>query len=346
MGLRRALVSVAVSLVATLVVGATPASASPARTTPGYWLLGADGGVFSFDVPFYGSTAPLCSPPPPLTIDDCAGAIAASPNGVGYDIVGPLLDSGSSLPAPVSEVITFDTAPTATQCTLHGDVTVLSGLMQWDRASQTRPATVCGCSIPMGVSWLAKGATYYGEPPLHTSGLWDGFAPTPDGKGYWVSASDGGVFAFGDAQFYGSMGGQVLNTPIVGMAARRMARATGWSHRTEGVRLRRCPVLRVHGEPPPRRPGVRDRRRSERGQATGWRPRTAECSHSAALRSKDRWAEGRSVLRWSASQPWSPRPDLTASADRIRRAGGVCPVVRGASPASVASDRWQLGNLL
>ncbi len=219
MGLRRALVSVAVSLVATLVVGATPASASPARTTPGYWLLGADGGVFSFDVPFYGSTAPLCSPPPPLTIDDCAGAIAASPNGVGYDIVGPLLDSGSSLPAPVSEVITFDTAPTATQCTLHGDVTVLSGLMQWDRASQTPSGDGLWMLDPHGGLLACEGATYYGEPPLHTSGLWDGFAPTPDGKGYWVSASDGGVFAFGDAQFYGSMGGQVLNTPIVGMAA-------------------------------------------------------------------------------------------------------------------------------
>ncbi len=42
---------------------------------------------------------------------------------------------------------------------------------------------------------------------------------TPDGGGYWVTASDGSVFAFGDAQFYGSMGGQSLNAPIVGMAA-------------------------------------------------------------------------------------------------------------------------------
>ena len=32
-------------------------------------------------------------------------------------------------------------------------------------------------------------------------------------------ASDGGIFAFGDASFYGSMGGQPLNEPIVGIAA-------------------------------------------------------------------------------------------------------------------------------
>ena len=43
--------------------------------------------------------------------------------------------------------------------------------------------------------------------------------PTPDGKGYWEVASDGGVFAFGDAGFYGSMGGKSLNAPVVGITA-------------------------------------------------------------------------------------------------------------------------------
>jgi hypothetical protein len=46
-----------------------------------------------------------------------------------------------------------------------------------------------------------------------------GMAPTGNGKGYWNVASDGGLFAFGDAHFHGSMGGQPLNQPIVGMAA-------------------------------------------------------------------------------------------------------------------------------
>jgi hypothetical protein len=44
-------------------------------------------------------------------------------------------------------------------------------------------------------------------------------AATPDGGGYWEAASDGGIFSFGDAMFYGSMGGPPLNKPIVGMAA-------------------------------------------------------------------------------------------------------------------------------
>jgi hypothetical protein len=37
--------------------------------------------------------------------------------------------------------------------------------------------------------------------------------------GYWETASDGGVFAFGGVGFYGSAGNLVLNKPVVGMAA-------------------------------------------------------------------------------------------------------------------------------
>jgi hypothetical protein len=43
-------------------------------------------------------------------------------------------------------------------------------------------------------------------------------AVTPDGRGYWLVASDGGIFSFGDAPYLGSTGGQTLNEPIVGMA--------------------------------------------------------------------------------------------------------------------------------
>ncbi len=42
-------------------------------------------------------------------------------------------------------------------------------------------------------------------------------APPP--PGYWFTASDGGVFTFGQDHFYGSTGNIKLNKPIVGMAA-------------------------------------------------------------------------------------------------------------------------------
>jgi hypothetical protein len=40
-------------------------------------------------------------------------------------------------------------------------------------------------------------------------------------NGYTLVASDGGLFAFGDAQFFGSMGGKTLNSPMVGMSRTR-----------------------------------------------------------------------------------------------------------------------------
>ncbi len=65
---------------------------------------------------------------------------------------------------------------------------------------------------PQLTGWLSQSA------PGHLNQPINGMALTGDGKGYWEVASDGGLFAFGDAGFHGSMGGQPLNRPVVGMA--------------------------------------------------------------------------------------------------------------------------------
>jgi cell wall-associated NlpC family hydrolase len=69
-----------------------------------------------------------------------------------------------------------------------------------------------GAVLPVGNA-PSLGST----PPLNQPIV--GTAPTPDDGGYWLVASDGGVFTFGDAGFYGSEGGHPLNQPIVGMAS-------------------------------------------------------------------------------------------------------------------------------
>ena len=76
-------------------------------------------------------------------------------------------------------------------------------------------------------SWLGNvtahgGAAMYGSPALsglHLAKPIVGMASTHDGKGYWLVGSDGGVFTYGDAKFYGSTGAIHLNQPIVGIAA-------------------------------------------------------------------------------------------------------------------------------
>ena len=72
-----------------------------------------------------------------------------------------------------------------------------------------------------------------------------GMAATPDGRGYWLVASDGGIFAFGDARFYGSTGARNLNRPIVGIAAARWPRLLAGGVRRRHIRLWRCHLLRV-----------------------------------------------------------------------------------------------------
>ena len=57
-------------------------------------------------------------------------------------------------------------------------------------------------------------ANSQGSSPLVTA---DHYTYAP--PGYWLVASDGGIFAFGHAVFDGSTGGLTLNQPVVGMAA-------------------------------------------------------------------------------------------------------------------------------
>jgi hypothetical protein len=50
---------------------------------------------------------------------------------------------------------------------------------------------------------------------------------------YWLAASDGGIFSFGGAPYYGSTGGTVLNKPVVGIAA-TPDRAGYWEVASDG----------------------------------------------------------------------------------------------------------------
>ena len=91
----------------------------------------------------------------------------------------------------------------------------------------TESSTLAGPVLPFGgaVSYGSLNSVQLNKPIV-------GMAATPTGHGYWLVASDGGIFSFGDAHFHGSTGNLHLDAPIVGMAATPTGTATGSSRRT------------------------------------------------------------------------------------------------------------------
>ena len=72
---------------------------------------------------------------------------------------------------------------------------------------------------PAGPAVLTSATTTAPDVTLSTHVDVVGMAPSGTGSGYWLVASDGGLFAFGNAQFYGSMGGKPLDQSVTDLAA-------------------------------------------------------------------------------------------------------------------------------
>lgn len=131
-----------------------PVTTSSSASTHGYWLVGSDGGIFTFgSAQFYGSTGSLKLQRPVV------GIVPTADRG------------GYWLDASDGGIFAFGDAG------FYGSVPGL-GL---------HPA---GSSLPNSLN-----------APIV------GMVPSADGGGYFMVASDGGVFAFGDAKFAGSCPG-------------------------------------------------------------------------------------------------------------------------------------------
>jgi hypothetical protein len=205
----------------------------PTAVNQGLWMVGADGGVFSFGTAgFAGSmggtrlNAPIVGMAPTpdgggywlvardggiftfgdaqfygstggMALNDPIVGMASTPDGKGYWLVAA--DGG---------VFSF------------GDAT-FDGSMGGTRLN----APIVGmAAAPDGGYWLAAndggiftfgGAGFDGSMGgAHLAVPIVGMSPTPDGGGYWLVAGDGGIFAFGDAGFYGSVPGQGIHTQV------------------------------------------------------------------------------------------------------------------------------------
>jgi hypothetical protein len=161
----------------------------PRRPDPdsaaGYWLLGADGGVFSFgEAPFHGSTGDR-------TLNQPAVAMAAVPGGSGYWFAaadGGIFTFGDA---------TFfgSTGGVALNQPIVGMAPTPTGNGYWLVARD-------------GGIFTFGDAGYFGSLP--GSGLCTSSSPaarlvaSPTGHGYWVATADGAVTPFGDAVDLGS----------------------------------------------------------------------------------------------------------------------------------------------
>ncbi len=140
------------------------------------------------------------------TIVQTNGAPNCKPNGAAYSSAGGNLEAGGNtcnfnLPSdqinvgnPLVASVADNGGPVQTAALEPGSPAigkgVSAGCPSTDARGVVRPAGSCD----VGAFQLSK-------------------------QGYWMVAADGGIFSFADAGFFGSMGGQPLNSPIVGMAS-------------------------------------------------------------------------------------------------------------------------------
>ena len=178
--------------------GASAALAQTGANPPppfSYWLVAADGGVFSFGgMPYRGSAGSQHLTKPIV-------GMAAKATATGYWLVasdGGIFSYGDAGFFGSTGAIHLNKA-------IVGMAPTPSGLGYWLVASDG------------GIFTYGDAAFYGSTGNLHLTQPIVGMTATSSGHGYWMVASDGGIFAFGDAPFKGSTGAVHLNKPIVGM---------------------------------------------------------------------------------------------------------------------------------
>ncbi len=165
----------------------------PSADGGGYFMVGADGGVFAFGDAHFSGSCP--------GIGGCRGtAVTVMPDGSGR---------GYWLVTSSGNVYAFGDAPGYGAPRSVGIVTSAvrtpDGKGYWILFSD-------GSVAPFG------DASHLGSLPPGVVGGLDpatAIAATADGHGYWIADAEGGIYPFGDASYQGDLLGHGLNAPIV-----------------------------------------------------------------------------------------------------------------------------------
>ena len=169
---------------------------SSASQAQGYWLVAADGGIFSFgDATFYGSTGNIHLNQPIV-------GMAPTADGGGYWLVAA--DGGIFSFGDAGFFGSLGSMPIGQH--IIGIAATPDGKGYW-------VATSLGAVFNFGDALFggSMGGTSLVAPVV-------GIHSSADGRGYYLVGADGGIFSFGDAPFDGSIGGHALNQPVVSIA--------------------------------------------------------------------------------------------------------------------------------
>jgi len=148
----------------------------------GYWLVASDGGVFSFgDARFHGSLADQ-------HLRARVVGMASTPNGAGYWLVAS--DGNVYSLATPSSTAPWWVSTCAPTSSAWSPPRMAPATGWWPRMVACSASATPGSTVPWRTSTCA---------PVSSHGL------HPNGAGYWLASSDGGVSSFGDARPAGSL---------------------------------------------------------------------------------------------------------------------------------------------
>jgi hypothetical protein len=126
-----------------------------------------------------------------------------------FNSLYPSCQPSSGLVASTTEIATHELAEAETDINGNG--------WYYGTPQGGEIGDLCVLQRPWQSTTYSAGSNYRGAAQMIYSNSLRDCGTTSTG-GYWEVASDGGIFTFGNAGFFGSMGGQHLNQPIVGMA--------------------------------------------------------------------------------------------------------------------------------
>jgi len=189
---------------------------APTKDDMGYWLIGADGGVFAFgDAAFLGSVYTFGHGSAQSWWGYPIVGVASSPIGSG--------NSGYWLVSSNGVVCNFgvDTyAGGSWGYPGNGCWTTISGVTNVVGMGPTQDGQGYRLAGKDGGMFAFGDAGFYGSvPPVTLPVPIVSTADSLDGNGYWMTGTDGGVVAYGDGYFAGGMATTTLSGPIVGITA-------------------------------------------------------------------------------------------------------------------------------